>query len=291
MIKSLTKMLLVASVTILLASCTGIKDFKQDIKQPLTPDYQPQDQGNGTVLNSQGIDYGTKYYTYLNPDYDPYQKFNRIAFYFNYDLLDSYILKPLAVFNYNYVSPDVQAGLVNFYSYLQEPMTLISNAITHQPQQAANNLKRIIFNGIFGLGVIDWASEMGIYSNYNNFNYVLASYGYRTGGYLMIPAYGPTYPRQLIGKTLIQGASSYLAYYNIASLTPYTLPLSLYSVIAARTALLGQDHMIDGAPDAYAITKSVYTQNANFNQARALNQSPPQPDQPILDEDILNSVN
>lgn len=289
--KRVSQLLILGSVAVTLASCAGVEQLKADTAQPVVPTQAPTVKDDGAVINSQGIDYGKQFSTYLNPDNDPWQAYNRKVWYFNYDILDRYILRPLALANKNYVSPDLRLALSNANSYLGQPVQLATNLFTFQPKEAGKNLSTIIINGVFGLGVIDWASELGINTNGNNFDYNLAKYGVPTGPYLMIPGYTPTYPRELAGKALNFGANTGMANLITNASTWYiTGPLTIYSAINSRSNIIDQEAIIAFSPDNYPVVRSLWAQYQNYNQAKALNQTQPFASEPTFNLDDLDDL-
>ncbi|MFC6276283.1 MlaA family lipoprotein [Psittacicella hinzii] len=291
--KSFSTLLVSSLLGLSLASCAGVAEYKQQAAIPMTPTPEQTVKENGVVLNSQGIDYGKEYRAYSNPDMDRFQRFNRWATNINLSYLDKYILRPIAVFNNKVVSPDLQNALVNLDNYLDEPFSLITNVGTGQFKQAGINLGRLIVNGLFGLGMLDWGQELGMVSNGNNFDYFLAYYNVGTGSYIMIPAYGPTVTRKLVAYTLVQGEAKSLAYTAALNTAAgwYTFPLSIYSGIVARGQLINQEAMIFNSPDRYATFKSVWLQNYSFKQSLATATSVPQATEPAVDLDLLDQFN
>lgn len=275
-----------------LSSCAGFEELKKAQDLPLTPTPEPTVTEDGTVLNSEGIDFNDKYKTFLNVDQDPYQKQNRLAFNVNYYILDKYILRPLAVANREIVSPDLESALVNASYFFNEPFTLAANLLTKQPLQARNNLTRLVLNGVFGLGMIDWASELGFFSNYANADSVMAYYGYRPGSYIMLPGFGPTYPRKFVSNTLLANSVKSFGYARAFSNYSYwSLPLTAYSIVSLRSNMLDQEPLLVNTPDPYSVVKQIYIQNQNFQQSKALGIPVPESQAPEVDSDILNLIN
>ncbi|RIY32473.1 hypothetical protein CKF54_04665 [Psittacicella hinzii] len=281
------------SLGALLTSCAGVEAYKEQAKVPLTPEPEQTVEANGVVLNSQGIDFGNMYRAYVNADLDRFQPFNRWSYNVNMNFLDRYLLRPLAVFNMNYVSPDLQNALVNLSDYLDHPAMFISNVATGQFKEAGKDITRIVINGVFGLGMIDWASEMGVRSNGNNFDFALAYYNVKPGSYIMIPGYGPTVTRKLIAQTGVQNLSMSAMYGAIVDGSTWyiTLPLTIYSGIVARGQLISQENMVFGAADPYAMFKSVWIQNYNFKLSQATGKPLPESSQPAVDLDLLSQFN
>lgn len=59
---------------------------------------------------------------------DPFEGFNRTMFNFNYNVLDPYVLRPVAVAWRDYVPVPARTGLSNFLGNLEEPASMV-NAI------------------------------------------------------------------------------------------------------------------------------------------------------------------
>lgn len=283
-------------LALVLSACArvpeGLAEYKQHIAIPDSPDAPQIHKEDGAVINSEGIDYGKTFRTYLNPDIDPYQRINRRAFYFNYDILDRYILRPLAVANRKYVSPDLQQALVTAYYHLEEPIHLFSNVASGQAKQAGINTWRLFVNSVFGLGVFDFAREAGLYSNQNSFNFLLASYGVPTGSYLHVPGYGPSYTRSFIATVLAQNAAQAGLYAYLApSLNPLLLPLQAYWIVNTRSDLIDKEGLLVGAPDPYQVVRFAYSSYVNFNQSKATGTAVPSQTDPGFDPSLLDLLN
>ena len=65
----------------------------------------------------------------LSDDYDPWQRFNEKTFFFNHDILDRYVLKPVAT-GWGKVLPDVgKRGLDHAFDNLGMPKRLVNNLL------------------------------------------------------------------------------------------------------------------------------------------------------------------
>lgn len=85
-------------------------------------------------------------------DYDPWESFNEKMFFFNHDILDRYVLKPVAT-AWNKVVPEtVQRHLKNAIHNLGMPRRFVNNLLQGKVQRAGLELTRFIFNSTAGIG-------------------------------------------------------------------------------------------------------------------------------------------
>ena len=130
---------------------------------------------------------------------DPFESYNRAIYEFN-DSLDKYVLKPVAE-GYDAITPNpVQKGISNFFSNLDDVLVLINDILQLKPTQAASDTGRIIINSTFGLlGLIDWASDIGLEKHNEDFGQTLGYWGTPSGPYFMLPFLGPSTIRDTSG--------------------------------------------------------------------------------------------
>ncbi|MEG9524081.1 MAG: MlaA family lipoprotein, partial [Pantoea piersonii] len=60
---------------------------------------------------------------------DPLEGFNRTMFNFNYNVLDPYVLRPVAVAWRDYVPVPARTGLSNFLGNLEEPASMVNSIL------------------------------------------------------------------------------------------------------------------------------------------------------------------
>ncbi len=85
-------------------------------------------------------------------DYDPWESFNEKMFNFNHDILDRFVLKPVAT-AWNKVVPEtVQRHLKNAIYNLGMPRRFVNNLLQGKVQRAGLELTRFIFNTTAGIG-------------------------------------------------------------------------------------------------------------------------------------------
>ena len=66
---------------------------------------------------------------------DPLEGFNRTMYSFNFNVLDPYVLRPVAVAWRDYVPQPARNGLGNFTSNLEEPAIMVNSFIQGDPYQ------------------------------------------------------------------------------------------------------------------------------------------------------------
>lgn len=133
-----------------------------------------------------------------DPD-DPFESYNRAMFSFN-DNVDQYVLKPVAK-GYQYIAPTpVQKGVSNFFSNLDDVLVLVNDLFQFKFGQAASDTGRILINSTLGLlGLIDWASDLGLDKNNEDFGQTLGYWGVPSGPYFVLPFLGPSTIRDTSG--------------------------------------------------------------------------------------------
>lgn len=200
----------------------------------------------------------------LPPDQpaDPFEKVNRAMFSFN-RTADRYVLKPVAT-GYKAVVPNfAQRGVINFFSNLGEPITIVNGVLQGKFMQATSDTGRFLLNSTAGFaGVMDVAKKTGLHRHDEDFGQTLGFYGVGTGVYLMLPFLGPSNGRDLIGRGAdyltnplyhVQANNSHEDYLFIGS--------SALNLISVRTQLLSADSLIDGAIDPYVFVRTAYLQS------------------------------
>ena len=134
---------------------------------------------------------------------DPLERMNRIIFEFNEGLQD-YMLRPVANFYNKHVNATVRLGIGNFLSNLSSPIILANDLLQFNIDRAISTFSRMLINTTFGiLGLADVATELGIERHKEDFGQTLGSYGVGEGFYLVLPLFGPSNPRDAIGKLFV----------------------------------------------------------------------------------------
>ncbi|MFQ5957967.1 MAG: VacJ family lipoprotein [Alphaproteobacteria bacterium] len=188
---------------------------------------------------------------------DPLESLNRGIFEFN-RFADGILIKPLALMYRTFIPPEVRRGTRNFLENLRTPVTLANDLMQGKMERAGNTIGRFVINSTVGIGgVMDMADRFGMEGHREDFGQTLAVWGTGEGFYLMLPLFGPSNPRDVIGLV----ADAFLD------------PLSYVlddDILATRTVVRGVDEresVIDTLDeiertslDFYATLRSLYRQ-------------------------------
>ncbi|MDB1123332.1 MlaA family lipoprotein [Vibrio algarum] len=190
---------------------------------------------------------------------DPIEGFNRAMWSFNYDFVDPYLFRPIAVAYVEYTPTPIRTGISNFLSNLDEPSSMINDLIMGNGKEAVNHFNRFWINSTFGiLGLFDIAGAAGIVEDDRAFSDAIGHYGVGNGPYLMVPAYGPLTTRELTDT--VDSMYLPLSYLNFwGAVGKWAL-----EGLESRAALVSQEQMLEASPDPYAFTRDVYLQRRDY---------------------------
>lgn len=131
---------------------------------------------------------------------DPLEPLNRQTFQLN-QALDAMILRPAAIFYLNVIPPPLQRGTNNFLNNLRAPVILFNDLLQFEFTRAGNTAMRFVINTTLGVaGLDDRAAGFGYPQRDNDFGQTLAVWGVPEGPYLILPALGPSSPRDAAGR-------------------------------------------------------------------------------------------
>ena len=133
---------------------------------------------------------------------DPAEPTMRAIFAFN-QALDKTILKPVSK-AYKEVAPEkVRVGVHNVLNNLRTPVIFFNDVLQGEFERAVATLIRFLINttaGIFGLN--DTAADLGVEFHNEDFGQTLAVWNLPEGPYVMLPVFGPSNPRDAIGRVV-----------------------------------------------------------------------------------------
>ncbi len=144
---------------------------------------------------------------------DPWEPFNSRMFWFNHDVLDRYILKPVAQ-AWNFVLPEVfQRSLRNAVDNTNMPSRLVNSVAQGKFVGAGREMARFTINSTIGLGgLLDVAKDgFGIDKSDEDTGQSLGFYGVDPGPYLVLPFLPPTDIRDGLGS-IVDAAMNPLNY-------------------------------------------------------------------------------
>lgn len=217
---------------------------------------------------------------------DSLSGFNRTMWNVNYNYIDPYVFKPVAIGWRNYVPSPVRTGLVNIANNLDEPVSFVNRLAEGNVKKAIVHFNRFWINSVLGLGgVIDWASYMnGLkIDNHRTFGDTLASYGVDQGEYIMLPVYGATTPTQLTGS-VVDTAYMYPFWNWVGG--PWALVKWGVQGVDKRASVLDQSALLEQAQDPYVTFREAYYQNLEFRASDGKVKEVKE----TLSQDELNSI-
>jgi len=169
----------------------------------------------------------------ISEAYDPWEGYNRRM----YDLnarFDRYIFNPAAE-GYKRVFPGfVRSGVHNFMRNIREILNIYNSALQFRFRTAGRSTGRFLVNSTVGIaGLLDPASEMGLYYQREDFGQTLGVWGVGPGPYFVLPILGPSTVRDAVGFGVDYAVWYYVdlfGYRSWASDQPLSWPTLLYAV-------------------------------------------------------------
>lgn len=191
---------------------------------------------------------------------DPFEGMNRTFWTLNYEYLDPYLVRPVALTYVEYTPVPVRKGIANALANLDEPSSMVNNILMGNGEKAVTHFNRFWINSTFGLlGLFDIASAAGIvYEEDKEFGDVVGHYGVGNGPYFMIPGYGPYTLRETTNT--VDGLYAPLYYLNFwASLGKWAL-----EGLESRAAFDSQKSQLDNSADPYGLARDIYLQRKDY---------------------------
>lgn len=183
---------------------------------------------------------------------DRYEGFNRDVENFN-SSVDHLVIKPTTEAYVDMTADPIRIAVSNFVNNLDEPITLLNDALQGKTEKTIQDTARFIFNTTFGLfGLIDIATPMGLERHTEDFGQTFASWGWTDSNYLNLPLLGPSTLRDATGKPF----SFLMTYTNI--------PLTAARILSVRESLMPVDPLLDTTADRYAFIRDAYLQQRNY---------------------------
>lgn len=219
--------------------------------------------------------------------HDPFEKFNRGVFAFN-DGVDKIMLKPIAE-TYKAVVPEpVDNGVTNFFSNLNDIGVVVNDLLQFKFKQALSDTGRLFLNTTAGLlGFIDVGTELGLSKHNEDFGQTLGFWGVKKGPYLVLPFFGPSSGRDVVGfgTDLLFDPTFYYA----ASITSTTgqavFAGGAIKGVDTRADLLGTEQILQTA----ALDKYLYIREAYLARRKYLvyDGNPPEEEDFFDEEDLF----
>lgn len=192
-------------------------------------------------------------------DEDPWENFNEKMFSFNRDVLDRFLLKPLAT-AWDFLLPDpVQRGFHNFFDNLAVVRRFVNNGLQAKFAGAGTELARFTINSTIGLaGFFDVAKDgFGIEQKDEDTGQSFGVWGMGPGPYLVLPFLPPLTVRDGIG------------YAFDAAMTPYTYFIPWYVSLGSKATDITNERSLnldrfervaESTVDLYGAVRNAYLQ-------------------------------
>jgi len=192
---------------------------------------------------------------------DPYEQTNRDIF--DFDMrLDRHVLLPTAEV-YRDVVPEVaRDGVHNVLLNLNSPVVFANDLLQGEATRGGETLARFVLNSTIGIGgLIDIAAKIGIPYHDEDFGQTLGVWGAVEGPYMVMPFFGPSNPRDLVGSgvDIAFDPNTYISYnYKFY----WSLGRGVFSILDMRSRTIDTLAGIErGSVDYYASVRSLYRQN------------------------------
>jgi phospholipid-binding lipoprotein MlaA len=192
-------------------------------------------------------------------DEDPWEGFNEKMFNFNREVLDRYLLKPVAT-AWDFVLPDfVQRGVHNIFENAAVVRRVVNNTLQLKLTGAATELARFTINSTVGLaGFFDVAKDgLGLEQKDEDTGQTFGVWGIGQGPYLVLPFLPPLTVRDGIG------------YAFDAAMTPYSYFIPWWSTVAqSGTNVVNErslnldrfERVAESTVDLYGAVRNAYLQ-------------------------------
>lgn len=193
---------------------------------------------------------------------DPFEGFNRAMYGFN-ESLDEAVVKPVATAYKESLPEIVQIGVRNFFSNLEDIFIGVNNLLQGKPVEAASDWTRVALNTVFGgVGLLDWASEIGLEKHNEDFGQTFGRWGVGDGPYLVWPVLGSSTLRDTAGRIIDIRVDPLRNHKPIATRNV----LILTNGISRRAYLLDASRLLEEA----ALDKYVFQRDAHLQRRRSL---------------------
>ena len=192
---------------------------------------------------------------------DPLEPVNRVVFNFN-KALDRHAALPAASFYRNAIPGPMRSGVHNFLANLGEPVTFGNDVLQGDFTNAERSAERFALNTTLGVGgVLDVATERGLYARPEDFGITLGKYGIPSGPYFVLPLAGPETVRDFGGRF----ADSFMIptrYFTYAGKAEVSLLMTGLGALDQRSQNVSILRDIErNSVDYYATTRSLYLQS------------------------------
>ncbi|SUC47765.1 Probable phospholipid-binding lipoprotein mlaA precursor [Providencia stuartii] len=204
---------------------------------------------------------------------------------FNYNVLDPYILRPVAVAWRDYVPMPARNGLTNFFVNLEEPASMLNSFLRGEVSQGFKHFNRFFLNTVFGVGgLIDVASMANpqlAKEDPKRFGNTLGYYDVGYGPYVVLPGYGSFTPRE-------EGGNLVDDLYPMLSYLTFWMSAGKWALegIETRSQLLDSDGLLKNSSDPYLLMREAYFQRNDFLSSGGELKATENPNASAIEDDL-----
>lgn len=191
---------------------------------------------------------------------DPWEGFNRKVYAFN-DSLDKHVARPVARTYARAMPAPARSGIHNVISNIDEPVTVINDALQGKVKQTFQDLGRFLINSTVGvLGWFDVARHVGLPHHDEDLGQTLAVWGVSSGPYLVLPILGPSTVRDAGGRV----GDLYLNPPRDQIPPRWRNGELVMDGLDTRVSLLPADQALDESYDPYTFMRDAWLQNRRY---------------------------
>jgi phospholipid-binding lipoprotein MlaA len=192
-------------------------------------------------------------------EWDPWEPFNEKMFFFNREILDRFVLKPVAT-AWDFVLPDpVQRGVRNAFDNLAVVRRVVNNALQLKFAGAAKEAARFTINSTIGVvGFFDIAKDgFGIEQSDEDAGQTLGVWGVGPGPFLILPFLPPLTVRDGIGFAVDSAMTPYIYFIPWYA----TLGATVTNMVNERSLNLDSfERVAESTVDLYGAVRNAYLQ-------------------------------
>ncbi|HSZ07931.1 MAG TPA: VacJ family lipoprotein [Steroidobacteraceae bacterium] len=196
--------------------------------------------------------------------YDPWERFNRLAYRFN-ARFDEALFLPVAN-TYRRAPGPLRAGVHNFFGNIAEIDSVINYTLQWRLKYGLRSVERFVINSTVGIGgLIDVATKLKLPGTATGFATTLAKWGMHPGPYLVIPLLGPSTLRDGVGFLADYGAEYAI---NIAGFYRGGLSWGLGTInVVDQRANIDFRYYSGGSPFEYETIRFLYVRRRLIEDA------------------------
>jgi phospholipid-binding lipoprotein MlaA len=198
---------------------------------------------------------------------DPWQGWNHGTQSFN-DEVDKRVLKPLAK-GYQWATNDtIDQGVSNFFSNINDIGVTVNDLLQFKLTQGGMDASRFLVNTTAGVaGVVDVAGMIDLPKHNEDFGQTLGFWGVPSGPYLVLPLFGPSSPRETVGRIgdALLNPLTYVSALGGTVGSAASAGSSAVDVVDRRAEAMTTEKIVDeAAVDRYDFIKSAYEQRRDY---------------------------